>query len=1010
MTKRFFLFLFVGVIALAVGVTIFLPFADRLSQKEWWERELQETTGRAVTIDGDVQINFFPTPFLRLQSVHFAGGVSVGQLEAYLDPLGLIAGQTAISSLTLRDMHAPLNLELFANIPTEALPSVMLENADFSLANSDVITVLSANIRQGTGKNILNAEGNIRWREQVIRLTGGLGKSSKTADVTSQSLNFALSSPLIRARYAGVLNSDFQLQGKFEVGFPDVGPLQELVGGEKVSGLQEIRLAGDIVLNAQGATWSNILIQAGTFPGTGSVRLSFEDRPKVNLEIDLPYLDMKLPSPPLLFLNKIMDQAKRVSGLSVPFDVAASVHVGSVALPYGLIQDIQIKAESTTNGVRFHQLSAVLPGGSPISAVGELRGEALDLTMEASSDDARLLLEWIGTDTSKIPSGRFHRLWMRTRMLLTSEQLTLSPLTIEMDTIHAESSLVVSLAKRPAFGLSFVIDSLPVDAYLPTPLPVGQVLEYADMLTDTDFNIKGKIGNLSHGPFSSQGVALDATTRNGELFWKISSSPSISQEAEVHSEGNVVFAKKQSPRIISSSFDVRLPTPLSSFIPSRISFPLIDVPLGTFAFGGTVQGTLDNLELTTNSEIGGLQLRGRGKVDVTHIPARFDGTVTATHANLPQMATLFGLSYPKGGPGGFALSAHATRKSEKIDFSDLRVRLGPVTLAGEAALTYLGQNEPPFLSATLHAGEIPLSLFAPSALSPSTVPLGDWIGAPSARAPHWSPDHAFSAVSLFDFPFSPYLSLHMTVDGEGISSQHVRIPTPRITFRSTENNASLTLSSDMIFGGRGEVMLEVGRTEQTHLSGRIMLSELNAHHLGLNVGGLSCVEGTLDFQAGVEGDGKNVAEAFGALSGDGLVHIRNAVIDGINLSALNSIVAPQQTAAVPVGAVFSGKSAFPEVEGQLSLTGSILGVSAIFPAIGAADGFLSGHVTFEEMALDATLTLRLPQKADAPPLALILRGSLDAPKRTLDTWAFERWGAARQSLEAATGSMKRARP
>jgi large subunit ribosomal protein L24 len=166
--------------------------------------------------------------------------------------------------------------------------------------------------------------------------------------------------------------------------------------------------------------------------------------------------------------------------------------------------------------------------------------------------------------------------------------------------------------------------------------------------------------------------------------------------------------------------------------------------------------------------------------------------------------------------------------------------------------------------------------------------------------------------------------------------------------------------------------------------------------------------GRLTLETEIEGVGRSPAAFIGSLTGFGSITLEQAKLVGLNPDVFNAV-----TRAVELGIPMSGNRIREYVVGALDNAGlPVSKASAAISinagqarlrdiAIGAAGADLQAVVSVDlgDAMLDALLTLNVPsQTSDAahPALMVALKGTLPAPKRTVDTALLTSWLTLRE--------------
>jgi uncharacterized protein involved in outer membrane biogenesis len=195
---------------------------------------------------------------------------------------------------------------------------------------------------------------------------------------------------------------------------------------------------------------------------------------------------------------------------------------------------------------------------------------------------------------------------------------------------------------------------------------------------------------------------------------------------------------------------------------------------------------------------------------------------------------------------------------------------------------------------------------------------------------------------------------------------------------------------------------------------QISLSNADAAILSSNTSLRST--GRLTAQIEAQATGLSPATFIGALSGTGSISVENAQFGGVDPTAIDAAIAAvdrglpvdsPKVGDVVAAALDAGKLNIQSATGTISISAGRMRItSASVPAQGA-DVSLNAFLDLVEQGLDARVTLLGTSKANTPAsgrrpeLSVVLKGPIDAPRKTIDLPAFVGWLTLR-SVERET--------
>jgi large subunit ribosomal protein L24 len=210
-------------------------------------------------------------------------------------------------------------------------------------------------------------------------------------------------------------------------------------------------------------------------------------------------------------------------------------------------------------------------------------------------------------------------------------------------------------------------------------------------------------------------------------------------------------------------------------------------------------------------------------------------------------------------------------------------------------------------------------------------------------------------------------------------------------------------------GGRVAGTLSFGRGAggiTTRSSVRITNADLAELLPGDGRGPLS---GRVTFNVELEGTGRSPAALVGALQGAGTFSLQDGRILRLDPNAFAAVMRsvdlglPIDTTRIRdrlESTLGNGALAIPLAEGEIVLGAGQAQLRNTMMRGGGADLAISGNVALNDSIMDGRLTLKGPEGAGGPAnsrpeLTIVLKGPVDAPKRTLDVAALTNWLALR---------------
>ena len=249
-----------------------------------------------------------------------------------------------------------------------------------------------------------------------------------------------------------------------------------------------LTLSADVSGTPADLSLEHLNIDFGAAHGEGSVRLASGTPPSIGLKLSVNQLDLdrwlaarKAEASPLGLIASAfaadatgpVPLAPLPSGVVLPDGIDASVDLRIQALVWrnGVVRNAQIKAALAKGQLTVERAAALLPGGSDVSLSGSVatsadgpRGQGV---FEASADDLRSVLTWLGAPSDGVPPDRLRKASLTSQLALAGDRLDLTGIDATLDATRLGGAATIALRERPGVGLRLAADRFNLDAYLP---------------------------------------------------------------------------------------------------------------------------------------------------------------------------------------------------------------------------------------------------------------------------------------------------------------------------------------------------------------------------------------------------------------------------------------------------------------------------------------------------------------------------------------------------------------
>lgn len=1020
--------LLIGLAALLVLLAIALVAAPSLidwtSYRQTIARQVSALTGRTVTIEGPVDFSLLPTPTLS------AGRVTVANAEG-----GSAPHMLTLEALDLRLAALPL---LTGTIRAERIalvePTLLLEILPDGSANWEGDGLGTVGARDIRLDRVSIENGTIIWRDVVadreVRVdsifaqlsaaslegpyqligSAGLHGRSLTVDLTAGRLgqagnaqvNMVLGMDGVagEARFAGtVFPGLFRAQGDVTASGGDLASaLGTLYPGwsPPPAARSPFNLSAALTAAPGGIDLNDLALTVGDARAAGAVNIVPGPSPRVDLALTANRLDLDgwLPEggSEFDFLSWL-----RTEGTGFPRDAVATADLSVEALTWrgDLIRDLQLTGMMEDGVVAISRLTGQLPGGTQASVVGTVRTEGglplADLTLDATSSDLRRLLSWAGLNLEEVPSNRLRGFDGEATVTGTAQEFQVTGVNLQIDGAGITGGLAFIDRGRPGIGLRMEIDRLDVDSYLASDAPEATLRtflesglpdQWIDAAGTFDANVDAAIGRLTVGGRTFSGLRLDGTLQGGGLTLRQAGVEDVAGTS-LTVTGTVPSLEPVSGADISVDLSTEAPADLFDVL--GWTPPVAAGELGDIDLTGRVRGGVDRLDLQLDADIAGgaLALGGAVTEPAGEEPA-YDLAVRATHPDAARLLELLADGYRPGGlEGGLDLYAEIAGTPRDLAFRNVQGTIGAMTVAG--TVDWRAGEERPFVAADLRADSVDLTALLPAGSARPARPGAVWSDAPLP----------LDGLAAFDGTLA--LTANTLVAGG------TTIADP--TLRASLDDSRLTLDrlTGRVHGGslglEGSIAAPEGQPPEVNATIDLVGADLSSV-----LGGLAeepGLDGTLDFGATLRGHGTTPARIAAALSGEGLVAVRDGTARGFDLAAMSAALeepaGPTEFLALVRDALSGGRTPFAALNATFEVEDGVARTDDFRLVAEAGVGEGAGEIDLERGRMDVAVSYSLHAHPDAPPFAIRYVGSLDAPRSRPEIDALQDYMAERMA-------------
>ncbi|WP_207476802.1 AsmA family protein [Arenibaculum pallidiluteum] len=1042
------------VVLAVLGIVLVAPsLIDWNRYKDEIAYRVSVATGRTLTIAGDLDLTVLPRPTLRATGARLANlpgaaeadMVRIGELRVRVALMPLLSGQIQVESITLVEPVVAL----------ETLPDGR-RNWQFGSQPSgflDTVRLDQVRIERGTVVYRDDATGAIERFESIDAsiVAGSLvGPFQIQAGVTARGVPFDVEVSAGRVGEGGALplRASVRLRGTETVlrfaGIATTGPNARLQGDLRAEGAdlrrplgavltaagrgpaeelprllqQSFNLRTSFTASARLVELNGVELQVGETRGSGSMRFrpgspeSGSDDLELTLNVNRLDLDAWLALRPAETQQGQGSGSGAVAdnpGFTLPTDLGARLTLGVDAIGYrgSIVRQARLEGQLADGVLTLARAGASLPGGSELSAAGTI-GAAdgwpeMALTVEATSDNLRALLEWAGIDVARVPADRLRKSSLAGTLTGTPQQLQLSGVDLRVDTTVASGAVSFANRERPAFGARLEVDRLNLDAYLPQDGQGGRRFE-AGWLSGFDATLDARFASLTLADTQVQDLQLDATLASGSLTLRRAEARDVAG-ANLSLTGTIASL---SPL---GGLDLGVNAAAESVAPPLrrlgIEAPVPPDRLGRVTVQGRMTGSLDRLGLELDAAVSQGRLQVGGAVDRPFADPTWDVKLRGTWPEGRSFARLFWPDWRPAELGTLDVYAEIGGTAMALSVSGIQGVVGPMSVTGEATVDLAGER--PQVQAQLATGELMIDRYleAPVAGARPRSPLGVAL----AIAP---PQNA---------------ELRLTVNARALAAGEWRVDEPSLTLVAAPGAWTLERLEGGFRGGRlgldGRIARnESGRAElgaSATVTGATLQDGLvpgpaqgqsqgqsQAQAQGQGQARIDLAGGRYDLSVELSGEGAAEAGLLRSLDGRGRFLFRDGTVTGLDLGQLAppAFERLQEGTGLARGlralldkALSSGSTPVERVETGFTLQDGVIATEGLSLASPAGSVTGGGRIDTVERRVDLNLEVRPAGLGDLPPPRVAITGPLAAPQRAVAADELE--AALAQRAEAA---------
>lgn len=971
---------FAGLIVILVIAVVAIPFLIPVDTiRNQVQAQVEQATGRTLTIGGDVSVSVFPTATVTLEEVALANAegasepdmVTLDRLDVALNLLPLLTGAVEVDRFVLEG--PVINLEIAEDgTPNWLFPATADDGASDGPGDG---TGTGGGVPAVTLGEVRISDGRFTFLDRRTGQTITVADADLTVEAT------ALTAPVSLEGLATVGDTPVTLSVA-------VDTPQALLDGATAG--VDVRIdSAPIVLMLDGDL---SLAASPGFDGSASLTV-----PSIARVVELVDAGSMVPALPVDQVDFTGDIAASPSALSLgTFRLA----VDDMSVSGDFAADLSGDVPTVTGDIAISEfdLDAIRAAMAAGDATGEATGETgqapppapeggdsadpmtqpIDLSplgmaqVDLSLDVAGLQLEGAAVGEAQI------RIQLQDRLL----QVNLDETEIFDGTV-ALTATADGVAETPSFSGSLRLDGV----------DIGQVVSRVSIPSVTDL-----------------GGAI-----TGEVVVEASGATPEALLADIRARSTLSLTNGAATVSPATGNDLVLSRATVS-----VSLPTIDGPLDV---GGNadLNGQTVSVEAAIGNPRGllaGQSVAVRTAVTSEPVSQSFDGTVanlgqslsgalTLDVPSLTALATWLGIALPEGLPvDSIDLSGTADVSPSAVSVADLDLTAGDITATGSAGVDLSGAV--PNITANLAMGALDIDRLTGGA----TADGGEAGGASGDGG--GGAGGGWSSEPIVDYGALLLANADIDVSLEAVTVQGITTGPTALAADLQGGVLNASLSETAVFEGTVAGTLSANAGSET-LGLGLTIAGMNARPLLTQFAGTDRLSGTVNANADLTMAGRSQQQLVSALNGSGSVLFTDGAIQGINIAAV--LRNPLQAIANP-DMLASQSTDFAELGGTFTASnGTVTNpdlymLAPLFRLNGAGDIMLPPRTL--DYRVEPTLTATLEGQGGAVTqsgltVPIRITGSFDNPSYSIDMRpedALGFLGSPEQAVERVRGALE----
>jgi uncharacterized protein involved in outer membrane biogenesis len=576
-----------GLVGLLIAALLAVPLLiDINSYKPEIVAQVKRATGRDLVIDGAIRLALLPLPSVRVDGVKFfnmpgsknPNMVEVKSVTVRPSLLALLIGNVEVGEVTLVEPKIVLEINAQGKPNWEFTPSVAeaqpaaakpsspkplslgrltIDNGTLIFSDSKAglsVAAEKANFTASVGSvdGPYSLAGSATVNDSPLKVD--LSVSAKGP--SGHNTEVALEAGGGRLSYRGTLSElgpDARLSGMasasadnlvafaralIQIAGQPLPPLPPLLAGK-------FKFDGPIELSQTAFAAKDFKLALGEDSGSGSLALVLKSAPAVDAKFTASRFDLDrwlaaialppqataeavpLTAPPLA-APAATPAPRAEPSLLATITAKLALEVGEVIYNKKPIRSLALELDARGGAVAVPKFTVTLPGDLAVQARSTMSGDPSRPTVSGDfslvGPKLRETLSWLQVDVSSVAANKLTQLSVKGRMASNAGNILVNDAVFELDDLKGAGGIVVSFTVPVSVMTRIELDTLDLDAYLPTASqgPVASASPVASVtpilaLLGPSIGLKLKVARINYHGDAAMGVDVDVSREAGTL-------------------------------------------------------------------------------------------------------------------------------------------------------------------------------------------------------------------------------------------------------------------------------------------------------------------------------------------------------------------------------------------------------------------------------------------------------------------------------------------------------------